>query len=155
MKKTLTAVSMATLMALPGLAHARPVRITAHLNTYGGNPAYFAVYLVNSRGAYDHTLYVAGRNSRYYRHLGGWMRASRGHPNLAGITGASVGSGQSLQVTVDIADSLINAGYKVQVDAAAEGFNESPRDVIVPLANRSSGKAKRGRAYLSSFQLDM
>ena len=155
MKKTLTALSLVALMAVPGLANARPVKITAQMNNYGGNRAYLAIYLVDSSGAYDHTLYVAGGNSNYYRHLGGWLRASRGRPNLAGITGASVGSGRTMQVTVDIADSLIDAGYEVRVDAAAENYRESPNEVAMPLATTSSGTAMRGRGYIRAFQLDM
>jgi len=155
MKKTLTALSLAALLALPGLANARPVTITAQLNNYGGNRAFLAIYLMDSSGAYAKTLYVAGRKSKYYRHLGGWMRASRGQANLAGISGASIGSGGSLQVTVEIADSLINAGYEVRVDAAAENYRESPNEVAVPLATASSGRAVAGRGYIRSFQLNM
>ena len=155
MKKTLTALSLAALFVLPGLANARPVRITAQMNNYGGNRAYLAIYLVDPNGAYTQTLHVAGSNSGYYRHLGGWLRASRGRPNLAGVTGASVGSGRSMQVTVDIADSLIDAGYEVHVDAVAEGYRESPNEVVLPLAAASSGQPKRGRGYISTFQIDM
>jgi len=155
MKKTLTALSLAALFSLPTLANARPVTITAQMNNYGGNRAYLAIYLVDPNGAYDQTLHVAGGNSNYYRHLGGWLRASRGRPNLAGVTGASVGSGRSMQVTVDIADSLIDAGYEVHVDAVAEGYRESPNEVVVPLAAASSGMPKLGRGYISTFQIDM
>ncbi len=155
MKKTLSALALAALVSLPAIAEARPVKITAQMNSYGGNRAYLAIYLVDPSGHYDHTLYVAGGRSSYYRHLGAWMRASRGRPNLSGITGASVGSGRTMQVTVDIADSLINAGYEVHVDAAAEGFRESPDDVVMPLATASSGKPARGRGYIRAFQLDM
>ena len=155
MKKTLTALSLATLLALPGLANARPVTITAHMNNYGGNGAYLAIYLVDSNGAYDHTLYVAGGRVKYYRHLEGWLRASRGQTNLAGITGASVGSGRSMQVTVEIADSLIDAGYEVRVDAVAEHYRESPNDVTIPLDTASSGQPVRGRGYISAFMLDL
>jgi len=155
MKKTLTALSLATFLALPGLANARPVNITVHMNNYGGNGAYLAIYLANPDGAYDHTLYVAGSRSKYYRHLESWMRASRGRANLSGITGASVGSGRTMQVTVDIADSLIDAGYEVRVDAVAEHYRESRNDVTVPLATASSGQPVRGRGYVSAFLLDM
>ncbi len=155
MKKTLAALCLATALVVPGMAYARPVTITAQMNNYGGNRAYLAIYLVNANGAYDHTLYVAGSRTRYYRHLTGWLRASRGRPNISGITGASVGSGRTLKVTVDIADSLINAGYQVRVDAAAEGFRESPNEVTVPLDTRSSGRAQRGRGYIGSFKINL
>ena len=37
-----------------------------------------------------------------------------------GITGASVGSGRTLEVSMDLADALFDAGYTLHVDAAAE-----------------------------------
>ena len=46
---------------------------------------------------------------------------------IDGITGASVGEGRSLKMTVDLADALIDAGYKLNVDAAAEDMRDSPR----------------------------
>ena len=63
------------LIALPGLATARPVTLTTTLKNYGGDGAYLAVYLTDPSGAYVRTLWVAGKKSKYYKHLSDWHRA--------------------------------------------------------------------------------
>ena len=72
-------------------------------------------------------------------------------PQIDGITGASVGAGRSLTVTVDLADALFDAGYKLNVDAAAEDMQDSPRDVSVPLTTAGAGKPVAGRRYVADF----
>ncbi|MEN9492647.1 MAG: hypothetical protein RJA63_3096, partial [Pseudomonadota bacterium] len=133
MKKLVSFLVVSTALALPGLAAARPVTLTTTLKNYGGDGAYLALYLTDANGAYVRTLWVAGKKSKYYKHLTDWHRATGGKgPQIDGITGASVGAGRSLKVTVDLADALFDAGYKLNVDAAAEDMQDSPRDVSVP-----------------------
>ena len=75
---------------------------------YGGNGAYVALYLLDGAGKYKGTLWMAGDKTKFYRHLSDWTRASGGRlAEVDGITGASVGSGKTLKITVDIADALI------------------------------------------------
>ena len=66
--------------------------------------------------------------------------------------GASVGAGRNLEVTVDLADALFDAGYALNLDAAAEDMPESPRDVSVPLTTSGAGKTVAGRRYVASFR---
>jgi hypothetical protein len=72
-----------------------------------------------------------------------------------GISGASVGSGRSLTITVDLADALIDAGYEIHVDAAVEDMRDSPSEVVVPLTAAAAGAPVSGRRYIQSFQFDM
>jgi len=98
------------------------------------------------------TLWVAGEKSKYYKHLTDWYRASGGNrAQIDGITGASVGAGRSLKVTVDLADALFDAGYTLNVDAAAEDMRDSPRDISVPLTKAGAGKPATGRRYVAGF----
>lgn len=152
MKTLVSVLALSTAFALPGLASARPVTLTTTLKNYGGDGAYLAVYLTDPSGAYVRTLWVAGKKSKYYKHLSDWHRATGGSPSqINGLTGASVGEGRSLKVTADLADALFDAGYKLNIDAAAEDMRDSPRDISVPLTKTGAGKPVAGRSYVAGF----
>ncbi|MFY9810580.1 DUF2271 domain-containing protein [Aquabacterium sp.] len=152
MKTFVSVLALSTALALPGLASARPVTLTTTLKNYGGDGAYLAVYLTDPSGAYVRTLWVAGKKSKYYKHLTDWHRATGGSPSqINGLTGASVGEGRSLKVTADLADALFDAGYKLNIDAAAEDMRDSPRDISVPLTKAGAGKPVSGRSYVAGF----
>lgn len=156
MKSLVAALALTTALTFPVLALARPVTLTTTLNDYGGNGAYLALYVTDAAGAYKGTLWVAGSRSKYYRHLGGWLRESGGNlSEIDGISGASVGSGRSLKISLDLADTLFDAGYKIHVDAAVEDMRDSPSDVVVPLTSSGAGKPVAGRRYISAFTYDM
>ena len=151
-KPLLTTVAAACVLAVPALAQARQVTLTTQLKNYGGDGAYLAVYLTDPSGAYVRTLWVAGKKSKYYKHLSDWHRATGGSPSqINGLTGASVGEGRSLKVTADLADALFDAGYKLNIDAAAEDMRDSPRDISVPLTKAGAGKPVAGRSYVAGF----
>ncbi|HHZ07236.1 MAG TPA: DUF2271 domain-containing protein [Rhizobiales bacterium] len=152
MKKILAALALTTALTFPGIAMARPVTLTATLENYGGDGAYLAIYVTDAKGAYAGTLWMAGGKSRYYEHLSDWYRATGGsRAEINGITGASVGAGRTLEITLDLADALFDAGYTIHVDAAVEDMRDSPNDVSVPLTAAGAGKTVRGRRYVASF----
>ncbi len=152
MKKILSCLALSSALSLPGLAAARPVTLTTTLKNYGGNGAYLALYLTDSSGAFVHTIWVAGKKSKYYKHLSDWYGATAGKTSeINGITGASVGAGRELKITVDLADALFDAGYKLNIDAAAEDMKDSPRDISVPLTTAGAGKRIAGRRYVAGF----
>ncbi|ARJ69724.1 DUF2271 domain-containing protein [Paracoccus contaminans] len=145
----LTSLTLAAL-AMPGLAEARPVTLTAQLTDYGGEGAYLAAYVTDAQGAYQGTLWLAGPEAKWWSHLGDWYRASGGAvPD--GVTGASVGSGRNLTVTVDLADALIDAGYQIRLDSAVEDMGEFAADAVVPLTSASAGKAVAGNGFVRSL----
>lgn len=150
-KPLLTLLATACALALPALAYSRPVTLTTQLKNYGGDGAYLAVYLTDAKGAYVRTLWVAGGKAKYHKHLSDWYRLSAGDPKrLDGVTGASVGAGRTLKVTADLADALIDAGYEVRIDAAAEDMRDSPSEVRIPLTKASAGKPQVGKTYIQS-----
>jgi hypothetical protein len=152
MKPLLTALALTTALTAPELAAATPVTLTTTLNSYGGPGAYLAFYVTDKSGAYAGTVWMAGSRSKYYEHLTGWARASGGDTaGIAGITGASVGSGQSLTITLDLVDTVFDAGYTLHIDAAAENMRTVTNDVAVELTSAGLGQPVAGRGYISSF----
>jgi len=58
-------------------------------------------------------------------------------------------------VTVDLADTLMDAGYEIRVDSAVEDGRDNPAGVRVPLTTSGLGKPSAGRGYIESFRYDM
>lgn len=146
-------LGLAGVLAQSNAAEARPVRITTTLKPYGGDGAYLAIYLTDPQGRLARTIRVAGGKAKYHKHLSAWNRLSGG--KIDGTTGASVGSGQSLSVSVEIADTLIDAGYQIRVDSAVENEHDVPGDAVAPLATANAGKPVAGRGYVKSLTFDM
>ena len=156
MKKILAALALTTALTLPGIALARPVTLTTTLKSYGGDGAYLAIYVTDSKGAYAGTLWMAGGKAKYYEHLSDWYRATGGNAaEINGITGASVGAGRTLEITLDLADALFDAGYTVHIDAAVEDMRDSPNEVAMPLTSAEAGRTVQGRRYVASFGYSM
>ncbi|MBA4207521.1 MAG: DUF2271 domain-containing protein [Polymorphum sp.] len=151
MKSTLALLALTTALTLPALALARPVTLTTTLSNYGGNGAYLVLYVTDAAGAYAGTLWMAGGKSKYYEHLSDWYRATGGDPaQINGVTGASVGAGRTLEITLDLRDALFDAGYTLHIDAAVEDMRDSPREVSIPLTAQGAGQPVGGRRYIAS-----
>lgn len=152
MKSLLTSLVLTTALTLPGLAMARPVTLTTTMKNYGGDGAYLALYVTDSSNAYVGSLWMAGGKSKYYKHLSDWFAATNGDTaQINGITGASVGAGRKLEITLDLADALFDAGYTLHIDSAVEDMRDSPNEIAVPLTSAGAGKAVKGRRYIASF----
>ena len=152
MKSILAALAVTTALVLPGMAVAREVTLTTNLKNSGGDGAYLAYYVTAADGTYVGSLWMAGGKAKYYEHLSGWYRASGGNnAEISGITGASVGAGRSLAITLDLADTLFDAGYELHIDAAVEDMRDSPSEIVVPLTTEGAGKPVSGSRYIADF----
>ena len=150
MKSLAAVLALSTALTLPALATARPVTLVTTLNNYGGDGAYLALYVTDAQGAYAGTLWMAGEKSKYYDSLSGWYRATGGDTRqIDGITGASVGAGRTLEITLDLADALFDAGYTLHVDASVEEMRDSPNEVELPLT--VAGASAAGSRYIASI----
>lgn len=156
MRKYMAGACLTGALMLPGFVHARPVVLTTQLQNYGGNGAYLAFYVTDAAGKYRKTLWVAGSKVKYYKHLSDWARGSGLNAReFDGLSGASVGSGKALKVTVEVADALIDAGFEIRVDSAVEDGRDNPADARAPLTKQGAGKPVKGRGYIQSFTYDM
>lgn len=156
MNKSLMTCALLAGLALPVAAEARSLTLTTTLNNYGGNGAYLAIYLTDAQGKVHSTLRLAAPKAKYHTHLRDWSRgAAAARRPIDGITGASVGSGQTLKVSVDIADALIDAGYQIRVDSAVENGRDNPSEIIVPLTKSAAATPIAGKGYVKSFRFDM
>jgi hypothetical protein len=152
MKKYFVVVGFAMALVFSAAASAREVTLNTQLTNYRGDGAYLAINLTDSNGVYQGTLWIAGRDSEYYKHLRGWARGSRmRHAEYDGLTGASITSGRTLTMTLNLDDSFIDNGYEIHVDTAVEDRRDNRSDVVVPLTSDGAGKSVSGRGYVKSF----
>ncbi|MFZ5959987.1 DUF2271 domain-containing protein [Pseudomonas knackmussii] len=152
MKAPLITLAVAGAIAGPAFAQAGEVTLSTTLKDYSGRKAYLAIYLTDAQGHYQKTLYVAGKKPKYYRHLRDWAHGSGLNPSeFDGLSGASVGGGDNLTVSAQIADNLIDAGYEIRIDSAVEDQQENGAEVKVPLTRAGAGKAVAGSGYVGSF----
>lgn len=152
MKKLMMTLCLISASALCTQTFAREVVLTTELQSYSGNGAYLAIYLTNAAGQYQDTLWVAGQKSKYYKHLAGWARGSGLRPSeFDGITGASITSGKTLTVNLDLADTYIDSGFQIRVDSAVEDKRDNRNDVVVPLTSAGAGKPTNGNGYVKTF----
>lgn len=155
MKTTTTTALCLSLAIMAPPALAREVMITTEMKSYSGEGAYLALYMTDAQGAYQGTLWVSGGKTKYWRHLSDWYRATGGAPaGIDAITGASVGSGRTLTVTVDLADALIDAGYQIRVDSAVEDDADRPAEIVAPLTTAGKGQPVSGKGYVRSLRYD-
>jgi hypothetical protein len=142
-------------MTVPVLAQAKTVNLTTTLTQYGGQGAYLAIYVTDPTGAYAGSLWMAGGKTKYYKHLTDWARFTGEDPaEVSGITGASVGAGRSLELSMDLSDALFDAGYTLHIDASVEEMRDSPNEIAVPLTTAGAGTPVKGRRYIANFQYD-
>lgn len=154
-KSLLAALVLTTAMTIPVLAQAKTVDLTTTLTQYGGQGAYLAIYVTDASGAYAGSLWMAGGKTKYYKHLTDWARfTGNDAAEVQGITGASVGAGRSLELSMDLADALFDAGYTLHIDASAEDMRDSPNEIAIPLTTAGAGMPVKGRRYIDSFRYD-
>lgn len=153
MKKLAAMLMLATALVAPGAAFAKDVTIAAQLVRYSGNSAYVAVYLTDQAGAYKQTLWVSGRKTRYLGALRGWVQGASQDASLTldGISGASVGGGETLTVHANLADTLLDAGYQIHVDTAVENGGEYTNDAVIGLS--STPATVDGTGYISKLSI--
>jgi hypothetical protein len=154
MNKSVILMALVAATAIPTTADARKVALQTTLTNYNGKGAYLAIYVTDPNGKVHSTLHVAGKKAKYYSHLRDWSRG-RGQSRIDGLTGASVGSGRALNINVDVADALIDAGYQIRVDTSVEDGKDNVADVIVPLTAANAGKQIAAKGYLKAFKFDM
>ncbi|OHC70067.1 MAG: Tat pathway signal protein [Pseudomonadales bacterium RIFCSPLOWO2_02_FULL_63_210] len=152
MNKTAFTLALAGAAALPALGQAREITLQTTLKEYRGNEAYLAIYVTDAQGNYQRTLWVSGKKAKYYKHLRDWAHAGNQPAEFDGLTGASVGSGETLEVSVELEDALIDAGYEIRIDSAVEDKRDNRAEIKVPLTQQATEISGGTQGYVDSFR---
>lgn len=143
-------------LAVPINAMAAEVRVLVQLNNYEGEKAYFALYLVSPDDRYQQTLWISGDEEKYFPDLPRWWKyLSRKPQPLDAITGASTAGGDRNILKLEIADELIDAGYKLRVETAVEDLENYGADVEAELSAANAGAKIPGTGYVRFISFKM
>jgi hypothetical protein len=149
-------IVLAAILSLPtiGSAQATKYKCMLQMTNYMGEGAYIVVSLVDSKGAYEKTLYVMGSDKKWYPNLKQWHKAFSKKPgNISGITGASVTGGDRSVTVIEIDNAKINAGYKLRFETSVEDNKYYEKDVEVPLTTEGIAGKTEGTGYIRYVRL--
>lgn len=119
------------------------------MTNYMGEGAYVVISLIDSKGAYEKTLYVLGSDKKWYKTLKEWNKFYLKKPNtISAITGASVTGGDRSVNVIDIENSKINSGYKMRFESAVEDKNYNVKDVEIPLTTETLAAKNEGTGFI-------
>jgi len=119
------------------------------MTNYMGEGAYMVVSLIDSKGAYEKTLYVMGSDKKWYPNLKSWHTAFKKKPtNISAITGASVTNGDRSVTVIEIETAKINAGYKLRFETSVEDKPYYVKDLEIPLTTESLAAKNEGTGFI-------
>ncbi|MBO0950137.1 DUF2271 domain-containing protein [Fibrella forsythiae] len=119
------------------------------MTNYMGEKAYVVVSLINSKGAYEKTLYVLGSDKKWYPDVKEWHKAlGRKKPNISAITGASVAGGDRSVTVLEIDNAKINKEYKLRFESAVEDKPYYVKDLEIPLTTEALSAKNEGTGYI-------
>jgi len=118
------------------------------MTNYMGDGAYVVISLINSKDAYEKTLYVMGADKKWYKTIKEWNKFYLKQPNISAITGASVTGGDRSVNVIEIDKSKINSGYKLRFESAVEDKKYHVKDVEIPLTTAALAAKSEGTGYI-------
>ncbi len=119
------------------------------MNAYNGEEAYIVVSLIGPKGDYQKTLYMMGKEKKWYNTLKEWFKSTAKKGNkIDGKTGASVAGGDRAMAVLEIDDKLLDKNYKLRFESAVEDQKYVVDDVEVPLTASSLADKTEGKGYI-------
>jgi hypothetical protein len=150
----LLAMSFRSYDGAAGTAAATKYKCMIQMNSYIGEGAYIVVSLIDSKGAYEKTLYVMGSDKKWYPDLKEWYKAYSKKPHdISATTGASVESGERSVTMLEIDDAKVNSGYKLRFETAVEDKKYYEKDLEVALTTENLSGKTEGTGYIRYVRL--
>lgn len=119
------------------------------MSNYMGEGAYIVISLIDSKGAYEKTLYVLGPDKKWYKTVREWNKFYVKKPaGVSAVTGASVAGGDRSVNVIEIANSKINKGYKLRFESAVEDKEYYVKDLEIPLTTATLAAKNEGTGYI-------
>lgn len=133
---------------------AEKVKCMVQMSNYPGEGAYIIASLINPKGDYEETLYVFGRDKKWYPDLKEWWKFQKAKKqNLSTITGASISGGERSVNVVEIDSAKVDAGYSIRFEAAVENQKYNIKDLEVPLTKQNITGKTEGSNYIRYVRL--
>lgn len=116
---------------------------------YTGENAYVVTSLIKPDGSYQKTLFVAGKDDKWYHDIIKWWgHQKKAKDKLDGITGASIAGGQRTVSVIKVPATIIDKGYKLRFESAVEGQTYHSKDVEFELSTANVNQRIDGTGYI-------
>jgi len=130
------------------MAQTSKYKCMLQMNAYTGEGAYIVVSLINPKGDYEKTLYMMGKDKKWYNGFKEWFKFFSKTQKLDAKTGASIGGGDRTMVNLDIDDAVVNKGYKLRFESSVEDQKYHLSDVEIPLTTDALAGKVDGKGYI-------
>jgi len=135
-------------------AQTEKVKCMVQMSNYPGEGAYITVSLINPKGDYEQTLYVMGRDKKWYPDLKEWWSFQKAKKqNISAITGASMAGGDRSVTVLEIDKKKVDAGYTLRFETAVENQKYNVKDIEVPLTSANVSGKTEGTNYIRYVRL--
>jgi len=149
LKVSLLLLAFAFIKPAATFAQTSKYKCMVQMTNYMGEGAYIVISLIDSKGAYEKTLYVMGSDKKWYSSLKEWNKFYKKNPaGISAITGASVTGGDRSVNVIEIETAKINAGYKIRFESAVEDKNYYVKDLEVPLTTDALSGKNEGTGFI-------
>ena len=146
---TIFLLLLALTFAKTSSAQTTKYKCMVQMTNYMGEGAYIVISLVDSKGAYEKTLYVLGSDKKWYKTLKEWNKFYlKKTANISAITGASVTGGDRSVNIIEIENTKINSGYKLRFESAVEDKEYNVKDLEIPLTTETLSAKNEGTGYI-------
>jgi len=149
LKTAFVALVLICVQSATSVAQITKYKCMIQMTNYMGDGAYIAISLIDSKGAYEKTLYVLGSDKKWYKTIKEWNKFYLKKPAAVNaITGASVTGGDRAVNVIEIENAKVNAGYKLRFESAVEDKAYNVKDVEIPLTTEALAAKTDGTGYI-------
>lgn len=149
LKTAFVALALVLVQSATSSAQTTKYKCMIQMTNYMGDGAYIVISLIDSKGAYEKTLYVLGSDKKWYKTIKEWNKFYLKKPStVSAITGASVTGGDRAVNVIEIENSKVNAGYKLRFESAVEDKAYNVKDVEIPLTTETLAAKTDGTGYI-------
>jgi hypothetical protein len=149
LKTAFVVIALVLVQSATSSAQTTKYKCMIQMTNYMGDGAYIAISLIDSKGAYEKTLYVLGSDKKWYKTIKEWNKFYLKKPSAVNaITGASVTGGDRAVNVIEIENAKVNAGYKIRFESAVEDKAYNVKDVEIPLTTEALAAKTEGTGYI-------
>ncbi|MFD0749958.1 DUF2271 domain-containing protein [Mucilaginibacter calamicampi] len=149
LKTAFVVVALVCVQSATSVAQTTKYKCMIQMTNYMGDGAYIVISLIDSKGAYEKTLYVLGSDKKWYKTIKEWNKFYLKKPAAVNaITGASVTGGDRAVNVIEIENAKIDKGYKLRFESAVEDKAYNLKDVEIPLTTETLAAKTEGTGYI-------
>lgn len=124
------------------------------MTNYTGEGAYVVASLIKPDGSYEKTLYVSGKDTKWYTDIIHWYAFQKTKKqSLDGITGSSITGGNRSIYYIKIASDKLDKGYKIRFESAVESQVYHKSDIEMEFKSSNINQKIEGKGYIRYIRL--